>query len=403
VTEDALAWGSTVRAGLTPAAVEPAVRRRLGRPRATVTSLEARSVAYTNIAPTERQLWLLSGSARDGGASLPWSLVLKAFRRPTDASSTDDLTAYPYWRREAEFYGSALPSEIRPRLCAVACYGVEERSPDEIWIWLDALTDEHGDTWPAARYNVAAEHLGEFGGLHAVGGFLPSHAWFGDSRKIMTHFSIEHPGISGPVLKALESPPTTSPRGSRALGTPRDRQILLETFRRQSRFLDALDRLPRTLCHNDAMRSNLFAMRSPDESAMTVAIDWALVGLGPVGGDLGGLIPGSAFFFKLPVADLERLERLDRASFEAYCTGLAGAGARIPATDVRLSALTTMLCHWTSVTSIHLVLALDPAEEEWVVRFWNRPPAEVVEHLSALLAFLTRRAAEAQDVFDATR
>ena len=110
---------------------------------------------------------------------------------------------------------------------------------------------------------------------------------------------------------------------------------------------------------------NLFACRAPDGSPETVAIDWALVGIGPVGADLGQLVAGSATFFRAPVDDLETL---DRRCFEAYVSGLEEAAGVVPR-DVRLASLTTVLAQWTSIVAWHLVLALDPANDEWVEAF----------------------------------
>ena len=61
---------------------------------------------------------------------------------------------------------------------------------------------------------------------------------------------------------------------------------LLRMWAQRKQFLDALDRLPETLCHFDAFRRNLFARRTPDGLGRTVVIDWAFVGIGAVGQDI---------------------------------------------------------------------------------------------------------------------
>jgi Ser/Thr protein kinase RdoA (MazF antagonist) len=55
-------------------------------------------------------------------------------------------------------------------------------------------------------------------------------------------------------------------------------------------WLTALERCPRTLCHHDAHRGNLFAWRTRSGLDQTVAIDWAQVGTGAVGEDLVQLV-----------------------------------------------------------------------------------------------------------------
>jgi len=58
-----------------------------------------------------------------------------------------------------------------------------------------------------------------------------------------------------------------------------DRLLLLWAHRQE--LLDALDRLPQVLSHNDAFRRNLFL-----KSERLLAVDWAFLGPGPVGAEL---------------------------------------------------------------------------------------------------------------------
>jgi hypothetical protein len=55
--------------------------------------------------------------------------------------------------------------------------------------------------------------------------------------------------------------------------------------------LAALDRLPQVLCHHDAFRRNLFL-----RSGRLLAVDWAFLGVGPLGAELAPLVTGSAAF-----------------------------------------------------------------------------------------------------------
>lgn len=51
-------------------------------------------------------------------------------------------------------------------------------------------------------------------------------------------------------------------------------------------FIANLSRLPQTLCHHDAVRSNLIARRRPDGATEIVAIDWESTGPGAVGAEI---------------------------------------------------------------------------------------------------------------------
>jgi Phosphotransferase enzyme family len=68
-----------------------------------------------------------------------------------------------------------------------------------------------------------------------------------------------------------------------------DRLMLL--WARGQELLDALDRLPHVLGHNDAFLRNLFL-----RSERLLAIDWAFLGPGPVGAELAPLVTASVAF-----------------------------------------------------------------------------------------------------------
>ena len=220
---------------------------------------------------------------------------------------------------------------------------------------------------------------------------MPTDPWLADTRSVQEQYSIANPWMRAEILPVLDAPPSSSRAAASAFGSARDRSILRDAFSRQDGLLDAIEHLPRALCHNDTGAPNLFLQRSSVGSLETVAIDWAIVGIGPAGGDLGQLVAGSACFFR---ASTNRLDELDRLTFDAYLAGLAAAGSTITAPDVRLASLVTVLAQWTAIVAFHLSRALDPQHEEWVTSFWQRPPPEVAEQFTPLLAFLTRRAEE---------
>ena len=312
MTEGARDWSAAIREELGAATIEPAVRAMSGKPGAAVLTFDARQVEYPSVSPEARQLVRIEGTARDGLDEFPWSLVLKAFRHPEDPEpAVDEPTHYEYWQREPLFFESALSTDLPLGLTAVRCHGVDRRSEDEIWIWLDRLIDEHRGAWPTDRFVHAAHDLGRFGGAYAAGRTLPSAPWLASTRSVQEQYSIVHSSIRTPVLHALEAQ-----RGEerKAFGAKRERLALRDAFLRQGAFLEAIEAAPRTLCHNDTMVPNLFSRASSAGTSDTVAIDWALVGVGPLGGDVAQLVAGSACFFRAPVDDLDRR---DRETFEA--------------------------------------------------------------------------------------
>jgi hypothetical protein len=384
-------WLTTLTARLDPALLEPVIRDVLHRADATVTDFDARPVDYTNVDPDRRLLVRITGGAVIDGGSARWSVVLKAFRRPTEEAppNVDEPSHYDYWEREPKFFESGLWSEIGPGIRSVRCHGVRRWPDDEVWLWLEDLVDEHATHWPDDAFEHAAHDFGRFAGSFVAGRALPTEPWLADTRSVQAQYSIANPWMRAEILPVLDAPPSAG--AAAAFGSARDRFILRDAFRRQDALLQAIDRLPRALCHNDTGAPNLFVRRSGTGSTETVAIDWAIAGIGPAGGDLGQLVAGSACFFR---TSTDRLDALDRLTTDAYRAGLADVGATISAADVRLASLVTVLAQWTAIVALHLGRALDPKDAEWVARFWRRPANDVVEQFTPLLAFLTRRAEE---------
>jgi hypothetical protein len=164
------------------AALEPPVRRALGSATATVASWRAAPLGGgIGAALGGGLLHRLAGTAREGGAERPWSLVLK-FLRPPPAAATRTVANRPdpghqfCWKREALLYGSGLLEGLPAGFAAPRCYGVEERA-DGIRLWLEDIAEPGGARWSLARYGEAARHLGRFNGASLVGRPLPEAPW----------------------------------------------------------------------------------------------------------------------------------------------------------------------------------------------------------------------------------
>jgi hypothetical protein len=110
------------------------------------------------------------------------------------------------------------------------------------------------------------------------------------------------------------------------------RRMLLEI----NRFQAKLDLLPRALCHGDTYPSNFMSRHAAAGEEQTVALDWALVGIGPVGDDLGQFALGACINLK----DTQRAE-VDKALFTSYLDGLRECGCRVDPQWVRFGFTTS--------------------------------------------------------------
>src|SRR5262249_15368462 len=98
--------------------------------------------------------------------------------------------------------------------------------------------------------------------------------------------------------------------------------------------LDAIDALPQTLCHDDLHPANLF-----DDEHTTVVIDWAFVGVGPIGEDAGNLVPDAVFDFHVNPAHIDALSETVTTAYES---GLREAGWRGDHDQLRFAIAATM-------------------------------------------------------------
>jgi hypothetical protein len=103
----------------------------------------------------------------------------------------------------------------------------------------------------------------------------------------------------------------------KAMGTPNE-NLLYRFMQERNRFIDVLDRLPQTLCHRDCWVANLMCIGDNEQIAL---IDWALVGIGPVGEDLLVLIWGM-----IEAQSALPPDEMDTRLFAQYMQGLRDSG-----------------------------------------------------------------------------
>jgi hypothetical protein len=247
----------------------------------------------------------VSGSARVGGESRGWSVILKVL--PATPWSP---TRWNYPAREAFAYERGLLEDLPAGLEAPRCFGHTE--PDgQHHLWLEDLGS---DTmrWRLEDYGRAARALGRFNGAYLTGRPLPVAGWL--SRQWLRSWLAEGAAAVRELPRFQRHPLV------HRVYPPEVLDRLLRLWAHRQELLDALDRLPQVLSHNDAFHRNLFL-----KSERLFAVDWAFLGPSPVGAELAPLVTASVAF--LGVAH-DRWRDLERTAVEAYLRGLQDAGWR---------------------------------------------------------------------------
>ena len=246
--------------------------------------------------------------------------------------------------------------------------GADDPAGGAVRLWLEDLAAGGAQSPPftPAQYRRLARGLGALAGAYLGPRPLPAHPWLqrGDARQ-------EHrrgrppPGRAGGAARRPPDP------GRLAPGRPGARP---GRVRQAPALLGALEALPHSLCHQDAVPRNLFVRPAGAHGPeAAVAIDWAKVGLGPVGRDLAYLIAGGVHAFDVAPAALPAVEA---AALEGYLEGLADQGWRGAARDVRLGYLLSVGLRYGLLTA-PLMLTGDAQRRAQVARSFGRPLEEL--------------------------
>ncbi|NJN53646.1 MAG: hypothetical protein HC804_02140, partial [Anaerolineae bacterium] len=203
---------------------------------------------------------------------VPWSLILKAIG--TSSIGRQESSDWSYWKREALVFQSGLLDDLSGDLVAPRCFGVDEYSSQEFWIWLEDIPEQAEASWSLERYGLAARHLVQFNGPYFMGQPLPEASWFSTGR-VRSYLARAKPII-------LDLPSISKHPLVQCWLTRDSVERILQLWADQDRLLELFDHLPKSLCHMDAFRGNLLTRRGIDDREQTVAIDWSITGIGAI-------------------------------------------------------------------------------------------------------------------------
>lgn len=256
-----------------------------------------------------------------GGVWRRGGVVHKILTRRPEApphwAASDDPRHWNYWKREALVYRTGLPDRLG--LGAPDVIGITESADGDIELRLEHVEGAHGAQLGIEDLEVTARDLGRAQGA----AHLPADDW------LSRHFLRDYGGSRLVHWALIDDDAAWSHPLIREHFAPALRQRLVELHRQRDRLLATIERLPRTVCHLDVWPNNL--IRRP--GGEIVFVDWAFVGDGALGEDVGNLVPDSVLDLLFP-HDL--LDELDARVTAAYLDGLRDAGWRGDARAVRL-------------------------------------------------------------------
>jgi hypothetical protein len=358
------------------------VARALGRPIDDAGDWTAVPIGYAALNPISAGLYRVSGAAKSGANTLPWSVVLKLCRAPRDddfANVAPDLRSTLLealrWDREAVAYDSGFLEQLPTGIAAPRCFLVE-RGVDTARIWLEDIVEDFV-SWDVARYGLAARHLGRFNGPYLAGRTIPAYPWL--SRNWLRDWVRYFTRTSGVILAddRVWSLPLT-----KELFPPDARTDMRRLFEQHDRWWDAQERLPLALSHLDAFRANLLS-RVGHDGVETVALDWSFMGTAPLGAEVAHLVIASIFYHGDP-ADPAALAT---ECLRGYELGLSDAGYRMHSDDLRRAFVINAITRWGFILG-PLAAAGDAEREAAVARRRGMSFRDVLVPIAAKTRFL---------------
>jgi len=338
-----------------------------------------------------RGVFRVSGTASANGKEVPWSAVLKVIASPEPDSPSffDDVSHPLYWKREVLAYQSGLLDDLPAGLRAARCLQATEQEDGSFHLWLEEATDLHGRRWPLEQYAEAARALGRFNGIYLTTRPMPDYPWLvqtGSPRGLLDH----NTELRDPLL----DPKTWQHPLVQAAFPASMADRLLALWKDRNSLLDALDRVPVTLCHLDAWKGNLFAPEGVDGDI--VAIDWAFPGKAAVGTDAGDLFAPSFGMLRVEQATPGAL---DETVFEHYLEGLREVGWSGGREVVRFAFATLSALKYGCFTPW-----FSDAQDESRHHLWESlsgvPMADFLQNQAILLDYLLGIADEARALIE---
>ena len=167
---------------------------------------------------------------------------------------------------------------------------------------------------------------------------------------------------AAPQFHALSADPTT-PLFTRAFP---DASVddLGALWQYRERHLQTLDRLPQTLVHGDAQRTNLFQVTNESGDPEIAAIDWNFVGVGPLGLDAVQLLAVSVID---PPVGVDQIDDVAQEIYTRYLAGAQAAGWHGDPRLVRLGYTASMIRARTMYVWRSLQILLDESVRKRVL------------------------------------
>jgi len=325
-------------------------------------------------------LFLFSGQGYDERGTRSWSVALKILKDPGEVQNVRDIH---YWKREVLLIQTGLLASLPHSLARPRFYGTIERE-GSVWVWMEHIVQVKPH-WTIDQYVFAAQQIGRFNAACLTLNPLPDYPWLCKSH----------------LRNWLKGEARVTAFWESSFANRKFSSHLHERWTKlwgeRERVLNTLDRLPQVFSHFDLHRYNLMIRQQENNREEVVALDWAICGYGPLGGDLYALIIATTTLFEVEPA---ALPELDAAVFAAYVEGLQDAGWQGNPELARLG-YTAWTAIWQAAAAPVLVsLWNSDSQHDHALQVAGRSPEEFAAGWLKTYEFALDRADEARQLMD---
>ncbi|MFZ0547385.1 MAG: phosphotransferase [Candidatus Promineifilaceae bacterium] len=347
-------------------------------------------LTHEKVISTTGGLFRFSGLALHKQKELPWTVVLKCINNPKPRKQRP--RGWSYWKREALAFMSGFLEQLPPGARAPHYYGAIERD-DGVWLWIEYIQEATGQAWSLSDFRRTAQQWGFFQGAYLSGTPLIDYPWL--SRSFFRDIWAE-----GGTWANIMSPETDRNAWLLPLVQQnfddQQKTRVLQLIADKQRFFEANDTLPQVLCHNDAHRRNFMWLQSQTTGEEElIGIDWAFLGHGACGNDLGELVGTSLYLFDF---DPYQAETLETAVFKGYLAGVSEHHLDIDERLIRLGYLISLSFWMGAAIPGWVAILMSPNARADVQAMCGRPKEDVLAGWVHLNEFCLDRADEARNL-----
>jgi hypothetical protein len=261
----------------------------------------------------------------------------------------------------------------------VDCYRVDDSAEGFVLLWLQDLTSVWTARWTAEDYVQAARDIGSFNGLISLEDVSDLQLLDRAGKCDRRGSTLEPDNWAYPIEAAINDPLVRRAAGKIGVG----RAAMLRDD--VATLIAATAECPKTVSHNDCHTRNLFVVRTDGGEAETRAVDWASVGVMPLGLDAGSLV-ASGFTWGQEEADM--VQRIEPGLFDAYFQALREAGWSRPRDEVRLVYLSSFSAYALQWVMVVHQLAIDGPMSGYFLKRWGLTPEEAADEAARRLSWM---------------